>query len=260
MSADLRALYDREVRRGIAPPDGVRSATPRLVRIVLPPPRMSYVAYSDLAGLDDAGVGAVIDGEIAHFERHGGPFEWTLFGHDDPPDLIGHLGSRGFDIDEPEEVMTLDLTGELTSLMGRQHAPVREIGAEGLSAVQELSEQVWERDFSGLRIRLENHLRVPGYLRMFVAEVDGVTASAAWIYLHPGIRFAGLYGGSTLPAYRGRGLYSALLAARAAVAREAGYRYLTIDAGPMSRPIAFRHGFEPLAWARACVWRPPETG
>jgi GNAT superfamily N-acetyltransferase len=260
VSADLRALYDREVRRELTPPDGVRSVTPRLVRIVHPPPRMSYIAHSDLAGLDAAAVGAVIDGEIAHFGRHGGPFEWTLFGHDAPSDLIVHLGARGFDIDEPEEVMTLDLTGTLTSLVGRRHPAVREVGVEGLPAVQALSERVWKRDFSGLYKRLEHHLSLPGYLRMFVAEVEGVTASVAWIYLHPGIRFAGLYGGSTLAAYRGRGLYSALLAARVAVAREAGYRFLTVDAGPMSRPIVLRHGFEPLAWARACVWRPPGAG
>lgn len=256
MSAELRARYDREVRRGLAPPDGERQATPRLVRIVLPPPRMSYVAYSDLGGLDDRGVDAAIDGEIAHFTRHGGPFEWTLYGHDRPPDLIARLGARGFVVDEPEEVMVLDLTRELPTLVG-DHPAVREVGVEGLPAVQALSERVWGRDFASLRRRLEHHLGIAGYLRIFVAEIDGVVASAAWIYLHPGLRFAGLYGGSTLPDYRGRGLYTALLAARVAVAREAGYRYLTIDAGPMSRPIVARHGFVPIAFARACVWTPP---
>jgi low temperature requirement protein LtrA len=56
----------------------------------------------------------------------------------------------------------------------------------------------------------------------------------------------GLYGGATLPEYRGRGLYRATVAKRAALARERGYRYLQVDALPTSRPILERTGFVQL--------------
>jgi GNAT superfamily N-acetyltransferase len=58
-----------------------------------------------------------------------------------------------------------------------------------------------------------------------------------------------------LPAYRGRGLYTALLAARVQEARRLGASYATVDAGPMSLPILRRLGFQPLTVATPCIWR-----
>lgn len=76
--------------------------------------------------------------------------------------------------------------------------------------------------------------------------VDGEPVSRGRIDLEPGKDFAGLYGGFTLPGYRGRGLYRATVAARAQIAREHGYRWLFVDALPTSRPILERLGFERL--------------
>jgi hypothetical protein len=38
-------------------------------------------------------------------------------------------------------------------------------------------------------------------------------------------------------------------------ARRRGYRFLTIDASPMSRPIVAKHGFQVLTYAHACEWK-----
>jgi GNAT superfamily N-acetyltransferase len=73
------------------------------------------------------------------------------------------------------------------------------------------------------------------------------------MYLTPRSQFASLWGGSTLPEFRGRGLYSALLEARITEARQHGIRFLTIDAMAMSRPIAARFGFQVLTHATGCV-------
>jgi predicted acetyltransferase len=81
-----------------------------------------------------------------------------------------------------------------------------------------------------------------------------VPACSAWIRFHPPTQFASLWGGSTLPAYRKHGLYTAVLAVRAQEARRRGYRFLTIDASPMSRPIVEKHGFQFLTYAHACNW------
>jgi GNAT superfamily N-acetyltransferase len=64
--------------------------------------------------------------------------------------------------------------------------------------------------------------------------------------LIPGTRFAGLWGGGTVEAWRGRGIYRALVAHRARIAADRGYRYLQVDASDESRPILERLGFAPL--------------
>ena len=53
---------------------------------------------------------------------------------------------------------------------------------------------------------------------------------------------AGLWGGSTLAAYRGRGIYRALVSRRARIAIERGYSTLQVDASDDSRPILERLG------------------
>jgi GNAT superfamily N-acetyltransferase len=69
----------------------------------------------------------------------------------------------------------------------------------------------------------------------------------------PGRAFAGLYGGGVAPAFRGKGIYRALVAVRAQEARRRGYRYLMVDAAAASAPILARLGFEALARVRGWV-------
>jgi GNAT superfamily N-acetyltransferase len=76
-----------------------------------------------------------------------------------------------------------------------------------------------------------------------VALADGKAVSGGRVDFEDDVDFAGLYGGFTLPEYRGRGLYRAAVAKRAELARERGYRWLYSDALPTSRPILERVGF-----------------
>jgi GNAT superfamily N-acetyltransferase len=92
-----------------------------------------------------------------------------------------------------------------------------------------------------------------------VAYVDERPACAGWIYFHANGRFADLWGGSTVPEERGRGLYTAVLNARLKEAAERGYRFVTTDASPMSRPILAKHGFRLLTMAWPCKWRPGQS-
>ena len=73
----------------------------------------------------------------------------------------------------------------------------------------------------------------------------------------PGTDFAGLWGGSTLPAWRGRGIYRALVARRAQLAVGHGYRFLQVDASDDSRPILERLGFVAVTTTTPYVWTPP---
>ncbi|MFF2455131.1 GNAT family N-acetyltransferase, partial [Isoptericola sp. NPDC058082] len=72
-----------------------------------------------------------------------------------------------------------------------------------------------------------------------------------------GTEFAGLWGGSTLSAWRGRGIYRALVAARAHIAAVRGVRYLQVDASGDSAPILRRLGFHAVTTTTPYVWLPP---
>jgi ribosomal protein S18 acetylase RimI-like enzyme len=83
---------------------------------------------------------------------------------------------------------------------------------------------------------------------------DGTVVCAAWTRFHAGTDFASLWGGSTLPAYRRRGIYRALVARRAAEAAERGFRYLQVDASSDSRPILQRLGLHRLTSTTPFMW------
>ncbi len=79
---------------------------------------------------------------------------------------------------------------------------------------------------------------------------------SARIEFTPGTQFAGLWGGGTLPHWRGRGIYRALIAQRTRVAVERGYRYLQVDASDESAPILRRLGFTRLSVTTPYVYQP----
>jgi predicted acetyltransferase len=58
-----------------------------------------------------------------------------------------------------------------------------------------------------------------------------------------------------LPEYRGKGLYTALVAVRLQEALRRGARYLTVDASPMSAPILRRLGFQQITTTHPCKWQ-----
>jgi GNAT superfamily N-acetyltransferase len=71
-----------------------------------------------------------------------------------------------------------------------------------------------------------------------------------------GTDFATLWGGSTLPDWRGRGIYRAIVAYRANLAAQRGFRYLQVDASADSRPILERLGFITVTTTTPFVWTP----
>lgn len=256
---DLQAvlrLYDREERRDAEFPDMTKEAFPRVVRFVRPTPETGYVLYSDL---DETTVDAAIDEQLARFSRNGMPFEWKVYSHDRPPDLVGRLVARGFEAEEPDAIMVLDMAVAPEALLRPPVADVRRLSdPTQLDDVVGVLEPVWGENFDWIHARLGAHMAIPGYLSVHVAYVDGTPACVGWTY-YSSSSFAGLWGGSTLEAYRGRGLYTDVLAARVREAKGRGVDYLTVDAGSMSMPILARQGFEAITWATACNWEPAET-
>ena len=84
----------------------------------------------------------------------------------------------------------------------------------------------------------------------------GRVVSYAVIRLTEGTEFAGLWGGSTLPEWRHRGLYRALVSHRASVALAQGYPYARVDTSPDSRPILTGLGLVKVEGTRPFVLEP----
>jgi GNAT superfamily N-acetyltransferase len=109
----------------------------------------------------------------------------------------------------------------------------------------------------GSRINLRGWLGRPDW-RLYLARVDGRAAAAAKLFMHDGVAF--FCDGTTHPDFRGRGLQTALLRHRAAVARERGAELLFSHAefGSSSHRNMERLGLRVLH-TRAIWTRPPES-
>ena len=252
---ELLAIFDREQRREIEFPNIRREVTPHTVRhvVLAGKPGGAFLLHSRL---DESNLDAVIESEIAYFESLGLDFEWKAYDYDTPADLVARLAVRGFEIEDPEAVMVLDLDHASTALWQPIAQDVRRLTDPAqLVEIADLKEAMEGEKFDWLAKALADEMAADSErIQFYMAYADGVPACAAWIRFHPGTQFASLWGGATLPAYRRRGLYTAILSVRAQEARRRGYRFLTIDASPMSRPIVAKHGFQFLTFAHACNW------
>lgn len=249
---DTLALFDRYQRRDIVYPGIERVATATLVRHIDRAAHCRTIVYTTLVG---APLDTIITQELADAAAHNHALEWKLYAHDDPSVLGEHLARHGLVIGDPETVMILDLTEmpeQLTlpvrhtvrkaTIAADQHTIIAIVQASGTSTATEIVSSIaYEQTIA------------PSSISIYIADIDDVPASTGWIRFDTATMFASLWGGSTIPAARQRGLYTALLATRAQEARRRGYRFLTIDAGPMSQPILARYGFTVLTTTWPCI-------
>ncbi|MGW4805549.1 GNAT family N-acetyltransferase [Kitasatospora sp. NPDC004272] len=254
---EVLALFDRRLRRD-ARPDSPTARVERdgaVVRQTGAEHDWNGVLWSDL---DAAGADAAIAAQARHFAARGLECEWKAYAHDRPADLGRRLCAAGFTAGPAEAVMVADVRERGTDAVlpaGVRLRPVTD--AAGVDLVAAVHEQAFGTDAARLRQRLLDRLaHDPDTLRLVVATVDGTPVCSARMELLPGTGFAGLWGGGTHPAWRGRGIYRALVAHRARLAAELGYRYLQVDATNDSRPILDRLGFTTLTTTTPYL-RPP---
>lgn len=252
---ELLDLFTQDQRINISYPDTRREVLPHLIRAVGTGDNSEgTIIYSQL---NESTVEQTIQEQITWFTAHGQDFEWKAYDYDRPADLVSRLAAHGFDIEESESIMVLDLAQAPAALLQPVTHRIQQLTApEELGAVRAIEEAVWGEDFSGLIDFLGYALRHhPTQMNVYVAYAGDIPCSVAWIYYPAGSRFASLWGGSTLEAYRGQGLYTALLAVRVQAARNHHVEFLTVDASAMSRPILEKFGFVKIAESYPCKWR-----
>ena len=246
--SELLALYDHDERYSATYPDTRREECyqPQLVRHVDLLNQAGVVIFSKLTP-DSAD--SAIQQQIAFFHSVGQDFEWKVFAHDQPADLVQRLAARGFHVDDSEAVLVLDLASAQTPELSDVKRLLDPRELEDVASIKQRAGAQHRVD------RLAYEMRhAPESISVYVAYVDRAPAACAWACFPQKSAFASLWGGTTVPQLRGRGLYTALLLARIHEAQLRHYRYLTVDAGPMSRPILEKHGFQLLTHATACTW------
>ena len=180
--------------------------------------------------------------------------EWKVFSFDFSG-FVPRLKSAGFSVGEREAMVVYDLNAGLHPFEEPGRDSVHRVtGVEMLGDFQSAYTAAFSQDCSATVAQLAEALQAgrSGH-DAYLAYVDGVPASVGRLYTHPKSAFAGLYGGGTSPSYRGRGLYRAIVAARARDALKAGARYLLVDAMPTSLPILLRLGFVRVAESWPCT-------
>ena len=223
-----------------------------------------FVTYRDLGGLEGADLDRLVATTVAHFRDASDvdSFEWKTRGHDVPDDLGERLEAHGL---APEPVETV-MIGEASALAVDVPLAVTPEGPvvvrrvePGPDAARDLARMgaVQEEIFGGGRgPGLESSLAdlTSGESEFWLAEVGDRVVCAGRLTPVPGTDFAGIWGGGTLPGHRGRGIYRAVVAARARSAVAAGVRWINSDCTDMSRPILERSGLVAVTTTTPYVW------
>ncbi|ADB33414.1 acetyltransferase [Kribbella flavida DSM 17836] len=193
---------------------------------------------------------AVIAAQVEFFAARGLAFEWKTYAYDEPADLGERLVRHGFVAEDPETL----ILGEVDRILERPLAlpsgvRLRDVEERAdFHRIAVLTDALWHNGLERIEQQLADEARMfPDRLVVTVVEEeqsgpDGPVLTSGWIRFHPGTGFASLWGGGTLPEWRRRGLYSAMLVHRARIARERGYDYLRVDASQDSRPILQKLG------------------
>ena len=267
--SELLAAYDAQLR------DHVPDPLPRGATLERDGPLLrffglfglgnrGFISYRDLGGLDGSGLDELIARQVSVFTERGERFEWKLHGHDRPPDLPQRLRAAGF-VPEDEETVVIARVDEIA---GRPLLPegvsLREVtDRDDLDRIAAFEQDAWgdADDHRWIADMLEAERTTdPDGISIVVAEAGGAIVCAGWVRFEHGTDFATLWGGATLPAWRGRGIYRATVAYRANLAVERGFHFIEVDASSDSRPILERLGFSAVTTTTPYVWSPPTRG
>jgi ribosomal protein S18 acetylase RimI-like enzyme len=224
--------------------------------------------------LDDAALDDLIATTLATVTASGdvGSVEWKTRGHDAGiARLTTRLVAAGFVAEDPETVMVGPAEAVRDAGVDLPLPPEIEIVRLPLPTIDgpdddnrrwveralAMQDGVFGGTFS-LAALLARVDELDGNCEVWVARTGDAVVSAGRLEPVPGTGFAGLWGGATDPAWRGRGIYRVLTSARADAALAGGARYLQSDCTPMSRPILERSGLTAITTTTPFVWTRPD--
>jgi hypothetical protein len=254
------AAYDEQLRTDAETPSAVAVSVLGPLRLVTFAGGRGFVTYRDLGGADADGIGRLVEAALARYR--GDPqvtqVEWKTRAHDHAPGLHRSLVDHGFVAEEPESIMIgaaqrlavdVPLPDGVTL---RRVTEEREVRAMAAMSAQAFGDTATEG--VAMADALLRRLLLDDGMELWVAEAGGQVVAAGRLEPVPGTDFAGIWGGSTLMGWRGRGIYRALTAARARSALRMGKALIHSDSTEYSRPILERYGFLEVSATTPYVW------
>lgn len=241
------AAFDEQIRRHPEPdaPDGHIEHDKGVIRSISVD-GWTGVTWCDL---NHANADAVIAAQISRFAELPRAWEWKHYSYDRPADLPDRLLAAGL-TPQPAEALLVaeiaDLTLDVPPPAGVELVEV--VDRQGVEALVAVHDEVFGGDSSAIGTTLSARLTYqPGTAAALIAVAGRTPIAAGRLEFHRGTEFASLWGGGTVPGWRGRGVFRSLVAHRAAAASAKGFRYLQVDASSDSRPILQRLAFTELA-------------
>lgn len=244
----VRVVFDEQIRKRPVPddPGGRVEHDHGVIRVVSGGDGWNGVTWCDL---DQSSADAVVSAQIRRFAGLARPWEWKHYSYDRPPDLPDRLLAAGFTRQPTEALLVAEIADLELDVPPPPGVELRAvIDRAGVEALVSVHDEVFAEDHSALgKTLLAGLARQDRTTAAVVAFAGPAPIAAGRVEFHSGTDFASLWGGGTLPAWRGRGVFRALVAHRAALASARGFRYLQVDASSDSRPILRRLGFVELA-------------
>lgn len=255
----LLAAYDEQLRTDAETPSAISVTRHGPLRLVTFADGRGFVTYRDLDGADADAIGRLVPEALAHYRADAEitRVEWKTRGHDHAPGLHEALLANGFIQDEPESIMVGEVRHLIVDVPLPDGVTLRRVTEEGeVRAMSAMQDEVFGDPISGeMASALLRRLALDDGMELWVAEAEGQIVSAGRLEPVRGTSFAGIWGGATRQAWRGRGIYRALTAARARSAHAMGKTLIHSDSTEFSRPILERAGLVTVSTTTPYLWR-----
>ena len=260
----LLKAYDQQLRTDAETPSAVSVARLRSLRLVTFPGGRGFVTYPHPEGVEADGMAQLVEPALDHYRSDAEivRVEWKSRGHDRTPGLHEALLAQGFTPDESESIMIGQASYLDVDIPLPPGVTLRQVTEEAdVRAMAEMQDAAFgstmAEDVTGALMRRISLEAARGHdlMQLWVAESNGQVISAGRLEPVAGTEFAGIWGGATLEAWRGQGIYRALTAARARSALALGKVYIHSDSTEYSRPILERSGFVKVSTTTPYMWR-----
>ncbi len=249
--------YDQQLRTDAETPSAISVTPMGPLRLVTFAGGRGFITYQNL---DGAGrLSDVVPRALEHFRNNPDitDVEWKTRGHDHAPGLHEALIANGFTPDDSESIMVGPLEGLDQDVPLPDGVSLRKVvGPDDVRAMSAMADEAFGESVSTRHAdALVARLARNDGMELWVAEIDGRMVSAGRLEPVPNSDFVGIWGGATLEAFRGRGIYRALTAARARSALAMGKTLIHSDSTEYSRPILERSGLVKVSTTTPYNWK-----
>jgi hypothetical protein len=255
----LLAAYDAQLRTDAETPGALSVSRHGPLRLVTFAGGRGFITYQDLGGADADTIRQLVETALAHYREAAeiSRVEWKTRGHDHAPGLHEALVANGFSPDEPESIMIGQARNLAVDVELPEGVTLRRVSNEAdVRAMAAMQAEVFgDSESDPIADALLDRLSRGDEMELWIAEADGRVVSAGRLEPVQGTDFAGIWGGSTVESWRGRGIYRALTAARARSALALGKTLINSDSTEFSRPILERSGFVKVSTTTPYIWR-----